>query len=79
VNDKDREEEFFGGEGGVNERRYLYYSRKTDRKFPAVKFPCPLVILLMVGWRDGKVFGSEMVMGWEVDWSVRVATRTQIW
>ena len=75
---KKRVERKFWGRGGVSERHCLYYSRKTDRKFPAVQFPCVLV-LLTVGWRDGKVFGSEMVMAWEVDWSVKVAARTQIW
>jgi len=75
---KRRKRNSLGG-GGATERHYLYYSRKTDRKFPDLKFPCPLFHLLTVEWRDCKVFGSDMVMGWEVDWSVKVATRTQIW
>jgi hypothetical protein len=67
---KTEKKNFLGG--GKNKRHYLYYSTKTDRKFPTVKFPCPLVLLLTVEWRDGKVFGSEITMGWEEDWSVKV-------
>jgi hypothetical protein len=40
---------------------------KVRAKFTAVKVPrqCPLVLLLKVGWRVGKTFGCEEIIGIE--------------
>jgi hypothetical protein len=61
------------------------FNRGNKNKFPAMKVPrqCPFVLLVKVGWREDKAFGSEKVgdekRSEERSWAGSYWLRSEFW